>query len=62
MQDLVLRPGDLLVVDLGPGSRLVGHDVRGRGVSLQLQMFVQPSSRLHLVDAKATACESESAG
>ena len=28
VRDFVLRPGDLLVVDLGSGVRLVGHDVR----------------------------------
>ena len=31
-----------------------------RSVSLQLQMFVQPSLQLHWVDAKAMACVSES--
>ena len=28
VRDLVLRPGYQLVVDLGPGARLVGLDVR----------------------------------
>ena len=47
----ILVPGrDLSVTMCGPSQ----------SVSLQLQMFVQPSSQLHWVDAKATACVSES--
>ena len=45
---------------LVPGRDWSVSTCGGRSVSLPLQMLVQPSSQLHWVDAKATACVSES--
>ena len=45
---------------LVPGRDLSVAMCGGRSVSSQLQMFVQPGLQLHWVDAKATACVSES--